>query len=129
MNGSFLAKKNRGGLVRPTQDVIKVCETTEMCLQRLLKVTNGSLPQSSFLPHAIGSAVLGEIGQEQIFISLSEHMYDSPSDCNHIFFLIKKIATSYLKIRMHYLAKHVSEDVSGANIRKDLSKLILFRHH
>ena len=77
MNGSFFEKKNRGKLVRPTQDVIKVCEATEMCLQRLLKVTNGNLPQSFYLPHAIGSAVLGEIGQGQIFISLSDHMFDS----------------------------------------------------
>ena len=129
MNGSFLEKKNRGGLVRPAPDVVKVCETTEMCLQRLLKITSGNLPQSSCLPQAMCSAVLGEVGQGNIFSSLSEHMYDSPADCNHIFFLIKKVAASYLTIRMHSLAKHTTADINGPNVRKQLSKLILFKHH
>ena len=128
MKGSFLEKKDRGGLVRPAPDVIKVCETAERCLQRLLKVTSGNLPQSHGLPHAFCSAVLEEVGHGSIFSSLSDHMFDSPADCNHVFLLVKGIAAAFLKIRMHHLAKQQTEKISGPVIRKQLSKLVLFKH-
>ena len=85
MASSFLEKKNRGGLVRPAPDVVKVCETTEKCFQRLLNVTGGDLPQASRISHAISSAVRSEIGHLDVFGELTEHMYDCAPDNNHVF--------------------------------------------
>ena len=71
-----------------------------------MKVTGGNLPQSHGLPHGFCTAVLDEVGHGSIFSSLSDHMFDSPADCNHIFLLVKGIAAAnYLKILMHHLAK------------------------
>ena len=70
----FLEKKNRGGLVRPAPGVVKVCETTEKCFQRLLTVTGGDLPRASGTCQAISSAVLSEIGHLAIFDELAEHV-------------------------------------------------------
>ena len=128
MEGSLLEKKNRGGLVRPSPDVVKVCETTEKCFQRLLSVTGGDLPQASGLTHAISSAVLGEVNCHTIFGSLSDHMFDCEADKNHVYILIKRVASSYIKIRMHHLARRKNEKLSGPVVRKQLSKLILFKH-
>ena len=41
----FLAFKDRGGLFKPTQSVIKVCEETEKCVIRMLASAGGNLPQ------------------------------------------------------------------------------------
>ncbi|CAB4023677.1 Hypothetical predicted protein [Paramuricea clavata] len=34
--GSFLKMKDRGSLFKPTQSVLKICEETEKCFQRML---------------------------------------------------------------------------------------------
>uniref|UniRef100_UPI00358E1433 uncharacterized protein n=1 Tax=Myxine glutinosa TaxID=7769 RepID=UPI00358E1433 len=118
MEGSFLEKKNRGGLVRPAPDVVKVCETTEKCIQRLLSVTGGNLPQAFGISHAISCAVVGEIGYRAVFDSLSEHMFDCEEDNNHVFYLIKSVAASYVKIRMHHLARQMNEKKSVDHLVK-----------
>ena len=46
---SFMRLKDRGGLFKPTQSVVKICEKTEQRFQRLLASTNGKLPQGDNL--------------------------------------------------------------------------------
>ena len=41
----FLALKDRGGLFKPTNSVIKVCEESEKCFNRMLASTAGNLAQ------------------------------------------------------------------------------------
>ena len=41
----FQKKKDRGGLFKPTQSVITICEETERRFQRMLNTTGGILPQ------------------------------------------------------------------------------------
>jgi len=41
----FLDWKNNGGLTVPSLSTIRVCESPERCLQRLLAANDGMLPQ------------------------------------------------------------------------------------
>lgn len=126
--GGLLKKKNRGGLVKPSDDVITVCKAAERCVQRLLHSTNSALPQSTGIASALSSAVLHDVGSRQMFMQLTDHMLDCPPDHNHVFILIKCIAACYIKIRMHHLAKRFNEKMTGPTLRKQLTKLILHRH-
>ena len=45
---SFLKMKDRGGLFKPTQSVITVCEETERRFQRMLTATGGEIPQGMY---------------------------------------------------------------------------------
>ena len=54
---------------------------------------------------AIATAVLGSVNLSSIFMELDGLMMDSSVDENHIYILIKMIAKSYCKIRLHHLAK------------------------
>ena len=40
----FLKLKDRGSLFKPTQSVITICEETEKCFERMMKVSGGNLP-------------------------------------------------------------------------------------
>ena len=42
---SFIKLKDKGGLFKPSKDLVKVCEETEKRFLRLLKCTGGKLPQ------------------------------------------------------------------------------------
>ena len=44
----FLALKGCGGLIKPTYSVTRICKETEKRFVRMLRVTNGNLPQCKF---------------------------------------------------------------------------------
>jgi len=55
-------------------------------------------------------------------------MTESSPDGSHLFLLVKTIIDSYCKIRLNHFAKHTSLQINEANVRKNLTKLILFKH-
>lgn len=66
---------------------------------------------------------------EQLFPLLNIHILSfSPNEVNHAFILIKQIIFCYSKIRFFNLAKKHTEVIQGTDVRKTLTKLILFNH-
>ena len=55
-------------------------------------------------------------------------MRDCSVDGNHVFFLVKTIIECYCRIRLFHVAKQSTMHINGSNIRKKLTKLILFKH-
>ena len=125
---SFLKLKDRGGLIKPSRSVVIVCEETEKSFQRMLLATGGELPRSSGIPDAIAMSVLQNVDTCKVFQKLESHMFDSEIEDNHIFSLIKVIAKSYCKIKLHHLGKEYTQKLTGTRIRKKLSKIVLFSH-
>ena len=123
----FIALKDRGGLFKPSTSVMKICMCTENYFQRLLKSTGGNLPQQGGLCDIISTSVMVDT-HNIVFSELEEHMLDSSVEDNHIQTLVKLVSKCYSKIRFHHLAKEFTEKLTGTKIRKDLSKLILFKH-
>ena len=126
---SFVVWKSNGGLKIPSKSLLRVCHETEKCLMRMLHSTSGNLPHcSSGLTDAIAITVLSACIGLNIFQDLNEHMYECTVTNNHIGSLIKCSSRCYTKIRMHHLAKKYSEKIQGEKLRKNLSKLILFKN-
>ena len=123
---SLVRHKNHEGLIEASASVYQICQSTEQCVVRMLNSSGGNLPTSSKIVPAILSVVLEEAVKKDAFSSLHDHMFDSSPDNNHLFRLIKCITKCFLKIRMHHLAKETTAKVRGENIRKILSKTILF---
>ena len=92
----------------------------------MLRSTGGNLPTTSNITPSIVSVVLEEAIDKDVFSSINNHMFDSTPENNHLINLIKCIAKCFLKIRMHHLAKEKTAQVKGENIRKTLTKAILF---
>jgi len=127
----FINFRNRGGLVKASPSVVKVCIATERCIQRMINANAGNIPnvgQSSSIVLAISTIVLQETIDKGVFEDLYTHMFDSSIDDNHVYKLVKLIAQKYIKIRMHHMAKQFNESFAGEKIRKVLNKLILFKH-
>ena len=125
----FVVWKSNGGLKLPTPGLLKICEETEKCVMRMLKVTNGGLLHDTGLPDAITSTVL-EVPvcvERDVFSSLKEHMFDSIAVNNHVFNLIKCCSKSYVTIRMHHLTKQINSRMHERFVRKEYSKLTLFK--
>ena len=124
----FVEFKDKGGLVKSSHSVLLVCQSTESCIQRMLNATGGALPQcADEIQSAISIAVLSDVGT-RVFDDLTQHMFDSTPDGNHVFNLVKLICRNYTKIRFHSLAKTFTAEISGKKVRKQLGKLVLFKH-
>ena len=127
-SSSFLVLKDNGNLFKPTSSVIKVCEETERCFQRMLAVTEGQLPNASGISDAIVQAVLSSLPIPSLFKELDYHLFDSPVGDSHVVQLVKSIIKSYSKVKFYHLGKKANDNLSGGKIRKKLNKLIIFKH-
>ena len=120
-SSSFLVLKDNGNLFKPTSSVIKVCEETEKCFQRMLSVTEGQLPKVCGISEAIVQAVLSSLSirslfnelDDRLFNELDDHLFNSAVDDNHILLLIKSIIKSYSKVKFYHLGKKATENESG----------------
>ena len=124
----FVEFKSRGSLIRPSQSVEIICCEAEKSFERMLKITENSLPNGYGIPEAISIAVLSSIKDKQVFSNLKSHMKDCTVEENHVYLLIKNIVKLYCKIRLYHLGKEKTAVENSFKIRKKFSKLILFSH-
>ena len=127
----FVKLKDKGGLIKPSESVVKVCEITEQAISRMMASCKGNLPLAlgSKLVATVSLSVLSEVGESKsVFADLYDHMFDSSPESNHVYKLIKVISQCYIKIRMHAIAKRYTEHKTGTKVRKQLTKLVLFKH-
>lgn len=124
----LITRMDRGGLIHASADVISVCRCVELCVQRLLKTLNGNLPSATGIACLINAEVLTSCMEKGVFTNLHEHMFDTSAIDNHLFNLIKLISSQYINVRMHHIAKEFNAKITGEHVRKDLNKIILFKH-
>ena len=128
---SLLKMKDRGGLVKPSTSVVIVCEQTEKCFQKIKSALDGKLPHESYIDNTIGNEVLRalmEVSMNKVFNTLNGHILEGSVTDNHIITLIKTISLCYSKIRLHHLAKELNASGGGKNVRKQLTRLVLFKN-
>ena len=125
----WMKAKDRGGLIKATESVIKVCEETEKTIRRKLIASNGKLPHGKNFVDRIAITVLGNLGDSNVFSDLNEHALATPIEEEyHIFKMIKVIAKCYSKVRFYQLGREETEGLTREKIRKKLSKLVLFKN-
>ena len=128
-NFMFISFKNKGGLIKPSDSVVRICESTELFIQRILNCNDGALPQhSNNFVSTLTLSVVTELTEKNIFLDLNDHMLESTVQSNHVYTLMKCITQCFIKIRMHALARSYTEKITGKKVRKQLSKLVLFKH-
>ena len=110
--------KDRGGLIKPKESVIKVCEETEKIIRRKLFASNWNLPQGKCVVDRIAITVLGNLANSNVFLDLNEHSLETPvNEEYHIFKLIKVIAKCYTKVCFYQLGREETESLTKEKIR------------
>ena len=123
----LILQKDNGGLIKPSSGVVNICINTEKLIQNMLFLNGQRLPQGEGLPGALALAVLQKTGG-QVFNNLDGHMLDTDPENNHVFALIKAVTRAYCKIRMHHFVGQHNARIKEKYVRKNLSKLILFKN-
>lgn len=121
--GKFLFQKDKGGLTKPSEDVMKICLLAEKCVRAEPQIFQGNAKLKiviRVLKHTIGTPVFNSI--------LPHTIENSSFPENHISSLIKAICNVYLNIRFHHLSKCKNSKLQRRNVRQKLTKLILFKN-
>ncbi len=127
---ALLNRKRWGNLIDASPDVISICLETEKVFTALSHRNVPSLKGEQFISSKIVVTILNHffLKSNQIFQQLSSHMTESSADQNHIFILVKLIVKSYCKIRLHHIAKQKTQQINKPNVRKVMTKMILFKN-
>jgi hypothetical protein len=123
-------QKDRGGLIKPSDDLLSAFLTTEKFIKKFLIISDQKLPNDNNFYNTFSHLMAMKIfGENKLFFSLAEHVDNcSILEENHIMRLLKVAVLCYTKIRLFHVAKKQTQKIRGELIRKQLSKLILFSH-
>lgn len=120
---TLLNVKNNGGLFVPSRDLIEICKITESASRSFIEqegVHNVSKER-------IKKAALKIVLEMQLFAELrTVDTIDHDMFGNHVMKLTELVLESYIKVRLHHLAKEESRKLSPETNRNKFNKLILF---
>lgn len=115
--------KNRGGLKKPSVDVIKICRITEkIFISRIHEIPKLSGNPINYLT----IKTMSQININSLFTILNVHILSQSPINNHLLQIIKLIIKKYIVIRLHHYNKEQSQP--KCRIRSHLTKQILFQH-
>ncbi len=90
-------KKQNGGLLNPSDDVVKICKITETAFRK-----EGKISPSFSRVRIQRQVILSVMMSNNIFECLNGHLYETGTGDNHIVHLSKLITSQYLTLRMHH---------------------------
>lgn len=123
----LLNHQNKGGLLRPSSDVIEICIIIEKRLRHIFELNDKKMPnEPNFFKTFVHEMFAVISDNNKVFSCLDEHMFNHSFMENPKTNLIKIIISVYARIRLNSFAKLQTEKLRGELIRKKLSKLILF---
>ena len=101
----LLKKKTKGGLIYPSQDVVRICEKAKSILQSTLKESNAHCLAKRFSETYLLNIVLKNFlfDNHKLFKNLKQHARDQNHLQNHVLHLIRAIiAAKYSKVWASY---------------------------
>lgn len=127
-NLTFLLRKNNGGLVIPSDDIVRVCRLCESTIRLLLKQNNG-VPPKGPVSCIVRKEVMKHLNLSNMFLHLHDHALENEFPENHILRIVKLTIDMYIKIRCHHTAKSYNVSLHKKVVRQHLTKSILFMNH
>lgn len=121
----FLKLKNNGGLIFPSDGVLRVVKAAERHLRQLCN-SNVTTANSRMKLLHVQSRVMAELAHLDVF-DMGDHILNTAEGIdNHHFSLIKKIVEIFYNIRQHHMIKLHNLNLHKKNIRQKSTKTIIF---
>ena len=116
----LLKHKNNGGVMIPSEGIMKVVRAAERMIRQNSKEQGVSV---SFFNHFVRV----EICSEDVFL-LGEHIAETQFGIeNHQFMLVSFVVSVFHKVRLHHIAKLTILELQSASICMKLCKTVIFQ--
>lgn len=122
---SFLNFKTKGGLKEPSEDVLRICKSTESYYRTYQE--GDALNNSKEIMKTIPIRVAVDVC-EDIFENLRQHVNNCGPLNNHVCDLTKEVARTYLKIRIRHTVSRRNWKRFESKIRHISTKNVIFQH-
>jgi hypothetical protein len=128
-NCILLKRKDAGGLVYPSDNVITVCTVAECCLRFIAAASGKSLIQQQNMCLVLQIAVIEKTQHLNLF-SGDENEQSCKVDMfeSHQINLIRLVVDSYVNIRFYSMEKMFTEKLHAKSVRFNSNKQVLFAH-
>jgi len=124
---ALVCQKDRGGLIRPSSDVVAVCKSAERCVRDYTASCQKPICAERFVSSHMCTKVMSHFIGTSVFSSLSDHALEMEPVDNHQVQLIRLVAQCYIQLRLHHQCRTYTRLVQGANCRSVLNKTVLFK--
>jgi hypothetical protein len=124
---TLIALKNNGGLVCPSDSVVKVIKHCEKYIRSVVDIHCMKKAQWE----SIAIVKILSSFHCNVFEDLSEHFIESSCglDVNHYYSLLKLIVTEFIRLRRFHAIKTANiYEIRGRSVRHKLTKSVIFRH-
>lgn len=107
---SLIGCKDRGGLIVPSHDVVKLCIMCDSV--KMYKNTGKFTTAKNLLDLLILTVKTKCIGTN---LFSEEHYYDQEPENNHVILLMKAVCKKYFTVRLHHYSKNLNESLHKKN--------------
>ena len=119
--------KDNGGLITPSQAVVKIIEHAEKYVRHLVPADSSAYAISR-LGLRLESTVLENVNPLVIY-GQSAHAFETADVIdNHLFSLTRLVVRAYMNVRKFHLLKSWNIKQQGKVVRQTLTKAVLFRN-
>lgn len=124
MTYSLIRRKTRGGLLFPSESVIKIARKCEHEVRTI--INSGKLSGRNIAQKMVAN-VLEAFLDGGLFATIRDHMYDSGPLENHYVLLVRSVAEHYINLRLHHAGKQMTQDKHLQKVRQMYTKLTQFK--
>jgi len=121
----LLEIKDRGCLLRPSRDVVRLCKATESHFRSRMGPYEKPVIASSLKTGLVTDVLQSFIGSN-IFSALMDHSTGTEPIRDHRVLLMKTVVDEYLTCRLHHQAKCFTRSIHEQNKRSKLNKTVIF---
>ena len=134
-SGALVKFKDRGGLIYPSADVLKILKVCEIVFRTNISGDNFKEPQIKYhinLKFHLRNKVLGDMQLNKLFTSLENHHLQNGngSEDLHSFQITKAVIDKFLEIRLLRHGQHYTQlklVKTKVGLRQQYNKLVLFQ--
>lgn len=119
---SLLCVKNKGGLIKPSEDVVNICKVAESTF----KSNIGKISKQGNIIQYLIIKSSAHLKINSLFTAISNHILNQSPLSNHLLQIVNLILKIYLTIRLHHFNKTNSQP--QIRIRSFLTKQIHFKN-
>lgn len=118
-DGKLIRIKDEGGLVYPQIDIFNVCKTAEQIL------SSSELTRRNFYDRLF-AWIMRQFVEKPVFCNMGHSAVQIEGE--HSLKLLKPVLTTYLKVRLHHVAKQHNVNNKRKFLRSKCTKLVHFTH-
>lgn len=119
---TLIRVKSRGNLKTPSSSIIKICNEAEKIIRLALAESGGRVMKKKFTEIYLTTCVVRKFDEsDNLFLDLTKYCNDQHLLEDHIAHLTKLIAPKYINIRLHYICKQSTDEISQRSFRNHLT--------